>query len=106
MITNTLVILCGVIVLYFGIRFFSAFRLYLKLRGPRLLTCPETKEHVLVEVAAGTAAVEALMSEPCFRVHKCSRWPMHQDCGQDCLSQIEVHPSELRFSAACRSASR
>ena len=102
MITKILVMLLALIALYFGYRVIRAFRLYLQLRGPRLLTCPETKELVLVEVAAGKMALEALTGEPCFRVRKCSRWPMCLDCGQDCLTRLERHPSDLRLSAAWR----
>jgi hypothetical protein len=102
MIAKISVTLLVLIALYLGYRAIYAFRLYLKFRGPRLLTCPETKELELVEVAAGTMAMEAFAGEPCFRVRKCSRWPMCRDCGQDCLTQIEPHPSEFRLSAAWR----
>jgi len=102
MITKAFVVLLGVLAVYFGYRAVSAVQVYLKLRGPRLLTCPETNELALVEVAAGATALEASLDEPCLRVRDCSRWPLCRDCGQDCLRQIEVHSSELRFSAACR----
>lgn len=102
MIAKTFVSLLFLIALYFGYRFIYASRLYLKFRGPRLLTCPETKELELVEVDAAAIAMEAFAGEPCFRVRKCSRWPMRRDCGQDCLTQIEPGPSGLRLSAAWR----
>jgi len=104
MMTRSLVIILAVLAVYFGFRAVGALRVYLKLRDARLITCPETKEVVLVEVSAKAAAREALLDEPCLRVRNCSRWPLRQDCGQDCLSQIEVRPSELKFSTACRSS--
>jgi len=102
MIAITLVVLLALTALYLGFRIAQAFRLYFKLRGTRLLVCPETHKLVLVEVEAGKMAMEAAIDEPYFQVKKCSRWPICKDCGQDCLTQMEAHPRGLRFSAACR----
>src|SRR5215471_7024057 len=57
MITTVFVVTLGVLAVYFGFRAVNAFRTYFKLRSPRLLTCPETKQVVLVEVAAQAAAL-------------------------------------------------
>jgi hypothetical protein len=102
MIAITSVVLLALVSVYLGFRLLHGFRVYLKLRGSRLLTCPETNKVELVQLAAGAMATEATLREPYFRVKKCSRWPLRQDCGQDCLSQIEVHPSDLRISRAWR----
>ena len=99
MIAETLEVLLASIALYFGFRVLRAFRHY---RGLRVLSCPETKRLELVELAAGTMALEASLSDPRFRVRNCSRWPMCRDCGQDCLGQIESHAPGLRLSAAWR----
>src|SRR5271169_6460913 len=67
-------------------------RAYFDYRGKRLITCPETHKTATVDVAAGGAAVGAFLSEPTLRLKECSRWPERQDCGQECLQQIEVDP--------------
>ncbi len=102
MIAETFTTLLVLIAVYLGFRVIQAFRLYFKVRGPRLLTCPATRKLVLVEVAAGRMALEASVDEPYFQVKKCSRWPMCRDCGQDCLRQMEPHAPGMRFSDACR----
>lgn len=102
MIAITLVVLLAMVSAYLGFHLIEGFRVYLKLRGSRLLTCPETSKVELVELAAGAMATEATLREPYFRVKKCSRWPLRQDCGQECLSQIEAHPTDLRISRAWR----
>ena len=65
---------------------------YLKLRGKHLVTCPETQQSAAVDVVAGEAALGVFVNEPTLRLHECSRWPEQQDCGQDCLQQIEADP--------------
>lgn len=78
-------------------------RVYFGLRGVRIVTCPETHTPAAVEVAACSMGMQALLDEPCLRLRKCSRWPMRGGgCAQDCLSQIESHPSELGISEASR----
>jgi hypothetical protein len=67
-------------------------RAYLKLRGERLVTCPETRTPEVVTVAAKEAGLGAFYEEPTLHLDKCSRWPERQACGQDCLQQIEADP--------------
>ena len=67
---------------------------YLKFRGTRLVTCPETKEPAAVEVDANYAAFTASIGERGLRLRDCSRWPEHQDCGQPCLGQIVSAPED------------
>jgi hypothetical protein len=76
----------------FAFRAIPGLRAYFAYRGKRLITCPETHEAAAVDVAAGEAAVGAFLSEPTLRLKECSRWPERQDCGQQCLQQIEVSP--------------
>ncbi|MGB8731684.1 MAG: hypothetical protein WCC99_10600, partial [Candidatus Sulfotelmatobacter sp.] len=76
----------------FAFRAIPALRAYFGYRGKRLITCPETHKAAAVDVAAGEAAVGAFLSEPTVRLKECSRWPERQDCGQQCLQQIEVSP--------------
>jgi len=61
-------------------------------RGRRLITCPETNEPQAVRVDAAHAALTAFGSSPELRLSSCSRWPERQDCGQECLDQIESSP--------------
>lgn len=78
----------------FAIRAFPGVRAYFAFRGKRLVTCPETQKTAAVNVAAGEAALGTFFSEPTVRLKECSRWPERQNCGQDCLSQIEADPEK------------
>ncbi len=69
-------------------------RKYLKFRGTRLISCPETKEPAAVEVDAKHAAIGASFGERKLRLTECSRWPERRDCGQECLKQIESAPED------------
>jgi hypothetical protein len=90
--------------LWFGYRVIHGVRVYYRFRGTRLVTCPETHKSAVIEVAARSMGMQAILEEPCLRVSECSRWPMRRECGQDCLRQIEGPPTELRFSAACKAS--
>jgi len=98
------VVVLGLEVPYWGYRAIHGFRVYLKFRGTRLVTCPKTHKPAVVEVAARSMGLQAILGEPSLRLSECSRWPMCQNCGQDCLRQIETHPSELRISDAWRAS--
>jgi hypothetical protein len=69
-----------------------AVRAYMKYRGKRVITCPETQHPAAVHVNAGNAAREAVFGKQDIHLDQCSRWPERQNCGQDCLSQIEADP--------------
>jgi hypothetical protein len=91
----TVLLAIAVVALAAGLFIFRAIpgvRAFFDYRGKRLVTCPETKKPASVEVAATEAAVGAFLSEPTLRLNECSRWPERQDCGQDCLQQIEADP--------------
>lgn len=93
--TGTILIAIVIVTLAAGLFIFRAIpgiRTFLEFRGKRLITCPENHKTEAVEVAAGEAAVGAFLSEPTLRLKECSRWPERQDCGQECLKQIEVNP--------------
>jgi hypothetical protein len=87
---------------YWGYRAIQGMRIYLKFRGTKLVTCPETHKPAVVEVAARSMGMQAILGEPTLRLSSCSRWPMCQGCGQDCLRQIEDRPTHVRMSAAWR----
>ena len=69
-----------------------AVRAYLRYRGTRVVTCPETHKPVAVRVDKGHAAVTHALGEEELRLETCTRWPERQHCGQECLSQIEESP--------------
>ena len=93
--TVTVLIAVVVVALTVGLFIFRAIpgvRAFSTYRGKRLITCPESHTTEAVDVAAGEAAVGAFLTEPTLRLKECSRWPERQDCGQDCLQQIEADP--------------
>jgi hypothetical protein len=98
------IVVLAIVAAYLGHRVIEGIRVYFRFRGARLVTCPETKEAAVVEVAARAMGMQAILGEPYLRVGECSRWPMRGGCGQDCLRQIEARPSQLRFSAACKAS--
>jgi hypothetical protein len=69
-------------------------RAYIRFRGKRLVTCPETKKIVAVDVDATHAALTIGRGIPELRLTSCTRWPERQDCGQECVSEIELSPEE------------
>lgn len=93
--TVTVLITTAVLVLAVGlftVRFVPAVRAYFTFRGKRLVTCPETHEPAAVDVDAKEAGLGAFLSEPTVRLKECSRWPERENCGQDCLQQVEANP--------------
>jgi hypothetical protein len=70
----------------------QVFRTYLKYRGQRVVTCPETHKPAAVHVDAVKAARAAMTGKQGIRLEQCSRWPEKRDCGQECLSQVNADP--------------
>jgi len=68
--------------------------LYVKYRGKRIVTCPETHQPVGAEINAGLAARTWLVNDPRFVITSCSRWPERAGCDQACVPQIEASPEE------------
>jgi len=88
-------ILVAIAVLLVGGVVFSltlAIQTYLRYRGQRLITCPETKNAAAVRVNVGKAATRALFGKQEVRLDQCSRWPERQNCGQECLTQVHADP--------------
>lgn len=67
---------------------------FIKFRGKRVITCPETRKPAAVEVDSGHAALTALLGDADLRLKSCSRWPERQDCGQECLLQVALAPHD------------
>ena len=68
--------------------------LYVRYRGKRIVTCPETNLPVSTEINAALAAGTWIATQPRFVVTACSRWPEHAGCAQACALQIEASPEE------------
>lgn len=69
------------------------FRSYIRHRGKSLVTCPETRDPATVHVDASKAALAAMKGgRTSLHLDRCSRWPERENCGQQCLSQIENDP--------------
>jgi len=95
MTVSVLMIVVAVLVLATALVIFRAIpgvQAYFTFRGKRLVTCPETHKAAAVDVAAREAALGAFFNEPTLRLVECSRWPERQNCGQECLQQIEIDP--------------
>jgi len=65
-------------------------RAYFRVRGKRLVTCPETHCSAAVELDAKGAALKAFRGGTYLCLQDCSRWPERQACAQDCLPQVEA----------------
>jgi hypothetical protein len=87
-------ILAGAIEVFLLVRVARVIQAYFKLRGQRLVTCPETNRPAAVELDAKRGAPEAFLGEPRLRLSTCSRWPERSGCGQECLGQIESAPED------------
>jgi hypothetical protein len=71
-----------------------AIRTWARVRGARIVTCPETQTSVAVRVDVGHAVTSAMWEKPDVKLTSCSRWPEREDCDQPCVHQIELAPSE------------
>jgi len=67
---------------------------YIKMRGARVITCPDNEQPAAVTVDARHAAFTAVGGHEHLRLDSCSRWPEKAGCGQECLAQIETQPAD------------
>ncbi|MBI1787339.1 MAG: hypothetical protein HYR60_07290 [Acidobacteria bacterium] len=81
----TAILLLGLAAVLFIAGYFA--REWWKLRGARVIRCPENLE------CAGVAvdAVHGAFGAP-LKLKECTRWPERAGCGQECLRQIETAP--------------
>jgi len=82
--------------LWFGLRWLV--RSLAKYRGPRIVTCPETGKPVIVEIDGLHAALTSTVQLPDIRLKECSRWPENKQCGQECLTELDVAPNQCLVS--------
>jgi hypothetical protein len=67
---------------------------YYRMRGTRVISCPENEQPAAVTVDARRAALTAAAGHERLRLDSCSRWPEKAGCGQECLKQIEAQPTD------------
>lgn len=84
------------VALWLGIRWLV--RSLSKYRGSRIVTCPETKTPVIVEVDSLHALLTSTVGPPDIRLQDCSRWPIRAQCGQECLTNLDVAPDSCLVS--------
>jgi hypothetical protein len=72
----------------------TAAKAYVRFRGTRVITCPETGRPEAVRIDALHAAETSAFGDRDLRLSSCSRWPVRQDCGQECLAQVENRPGD------------
>ena len=82
--------------LWLGIRWLV--RSFSKYRGQRIVTCPETKQPTIVEIDALHASLTSTLRLPDIRLENCTRWPVKRQCGQECLTQLDVAPESCLVS--------
>jgi hypothetical protein len=73
--------------------FIPVIRLYRRYSGKRVITCPENHRSAAVEADALQAAFSG-RDQTNLRLKDCSRWPEKENCGQECISQIEKSPED------------
>jgi hypothetical protein len=78
--------------IFFAIRYYvRASQLF---AGERIIICPETGKQAAVEVDTKHAALTSLLGQTDLRLENCWRWPIKENCGQECLLQLDVAPAE------------
>ena len=82
--------------LWFGIRWLV--RSYSQYGGTRIVICPETQRPTSVEVDALHASLTSTVGLADIRLRDCARWPMNEQCGQECLLDLDVAPDECLVS--------
>ena len=87
-ISYVIVSMLVAVAIYFAIRYFV--RASKRFGGGRIIVCPETGKQATVEIDTRRAALTSLVGRADIRLESCWRWPLNQDCGQECLLQLEV----------------
>jgi hypothetical protein len=77
-----------VVAVYAGL----AIHAYVRMRGQRIVVCPETDKPAGVTVDVMRAAISAVWEMPEVRLVSCTRWPGRAACNQACAGQIAVDP--------------
>jgi hypothetical protein len=81
---------------YFGIKWLV--RAYSRYRGTKIVTCPEPGRPASGEIDALQASMTSTVGLPDVRLKNCWRWPMNEECGQECLTDLDVAPGQCLVS--------
>lgn len=85
-------------IILIAVAFFYGIRWFIRARadydGTRIVTCPETARPANVEVDAVHAVLTSAIGVPDIRLQNCSRWPLRENCGQECLLNLDVAPAD------------
>jgi hypothetical protein len=82
--------------LFVGLRWLV--RSFSRYRGQKIVTCPETKRPAVVEVDALHASLTSTLGPPDIRLKNCWHWPINEQCGQECLTDLDVAPERCLVS--------
>lgn len=89
---NFYIVVSAIILVALAVAAVMFVKRYVKYRGKRVITCPETNCHEAVELDASLAAMSSFFDQPELRLTSCTRWPERQDCAQQCIREIENSP--------------
>jgi hypothetical protein len=81
---------------YFGVKWLV--RAYSRYRGTKIVICPETGRPAIVEIDALHASLTSTVGLPDIRLENCWRWPLNEQCGQECLTNLDVEPGQCLVS--------
>lgn len=87
-----LLLIGTVLSVYLGI----ALTTWIRLRGARVVTCPETRTPAAVTIDREHAALTAVWEKPDLKLATCTRWPERRNCDQDCVAEILESGRETR----------
>jgi hypothetical protein len=94
--TFAFIALAGVIAIWLAWGVISAFRASWRLRGVRLVTCPETGTVAAVGFSRLHAALTAVLEDrPEAQLAHCSRWPERWPCDQACVPEAQAPDAAL-----------
>lgn len=65
---------------------------YFRMRGTRIVTCPESKQPAAVTVDAARSALGRVFDPSDVEISTCSRWPGRPECAQACATEIAREP--------------
>jgi hypothetical protein len=86
---SVLTVLLLVVTAALAVMAVAAARAAIRLRGKRLVTCPETNATAAVDMDLRFAAFGGAFGRPVLRLAACSRWPERGRCGMPCLDEVE-----------------
>jgi len=78
-----------------GLPLVSTISTYYKNRGKRSITCPDDQKPAEIEVDRKFALQAAMRGNEQMRVETCSHWPAREECGQECLVQVDPTPENI-----------